>query len=149
MDEPPLASRPRPPRSRSGRLGSSQSSGKASSNNITALDAFLPLERVGDNTNSTRLNASHLALIGALEPLTPPATPPMDTCAPEMQSKLSQVSSSRSEGNLSPFRDSQHTDVPPRKHSREISHENVRSSEELENMLEEARRIIQERETGM
>lgn len=31
---------------------------------------------------------------------------------------------------------------------RENSHQNMRSPEELENMLEEARRIIEERETG-
>jgi 2-iminoacetate synthase ThiH len=86
-------------------------------------------------------------LIGALETLTPPATPP-----------LAMTSS------MEPFVDSQKpVDAPGSfgfpgqdlgittqvaQIQRENSHPTIRSPEELENMLAEARRIIEERETG-
>lgn len=146
--EPPFVARPRPPRSRSGRLGLSQSTNRDSSANIAALNACPPAAE-DDGSKTARWDAAHLALIGALDTFTPPATPPMDNCVSLIQSSQGELTHGTSA--LGAFC-SGDPDISMSfsKHARENSRaEDGRSPEELASMLEEARKIIQERERGM
>lgn len=148
MAEPPLVSRPRPPRSRNGRLASSQNSNKGSSDSTTALNAFLPVDE--DNASKTaRWDAAHLALIGALDILTPPATPPMEAPASMKHSTSALEQSHGPSGIAAAFATFRSSSTSLNQHARDSSREDGRSPQELGNMLEEARRIIHERETGV
>lgn len=146
----PVVSRPRPPRSKSGRLGSSQSSSRGVKGSQTTLDAFCPPEDLAQATTSTsaRLNAAHFASISVFETLTPPATPPMaNEPSMELLDNVGKVDSAVSHAFGSSKSD-RSDPVPQSQIQRESSREHARSPEELEQMLAEARRIIEERETG-
>jgi hypothetical protein len=149
-----LAARPRPPRTRSNKLASSQSSSNSNHHNHGNNKKVSPTDGASyalDNfpTMAVNVNTSRLALSGALETLTPPATPPMGT--PAMMG-LDGANLSQQEDHLGKLVsndvDSNHVKHGLAHVQRENQLTESRSAQELAAMLEEARRTIHERERG-
>lgn len=142
--DPSFVQRPKPPRSKTSRLGSSLSSSKGSGANAPVVDTLFS----ADNGKPS-CSARALALIG--EPLTPPATPPIGTPAPvehiELFLSSTEVPSSTSLRHA-PHDSHGTADISIAHLPPENSRENVRSAAELEEMLDDARKIIEERERG-